>query len=75
MRDDLDPEGPSEADLDRFGGDTRPCPMCHADLYDDAEFCHVCGHVLHRETSPMGLWHWITVGLILLAFVFFMISA
>ncbi len=39
-------EGPSQADIEQFGGDSRPCPHCGADVYDDAEWCHKCGKVL-----------------------------
>lgn len=39
-------EGPQEADLERFGGETRPCPRCGKDIYDEAEWCHACGHVM-----------------------------
>ena len=40
---DPDCEGPSEEDLERFGGDTRPCPRCGSEIYDEAPFCHRCG--------------------------------
>jgi len=42
-------EGPSEADLDRFGGDDRACPECGTDVYADAPFCHACGVALEDE--------------------------
>lgn len=39
-------EGPDQADLERFGADTAPCPKCGADIYDESPWCHKCGHVL-----------------------------
>lgn len=45
---DLD-EGPSDADLDRFGGETTRCPHCGAEVYDEAEWCHKCGAVMEKE--------------------------
>lgn len=43
---DEDDEGPSQADLERFGGDDVPCPSCGADVYHDAPFCPRCGHAI-----------------------------
>jgi len=40
---DLDPEGPDEADLARFGGDTRTCPTCGGEVHDLADQCPACG--------------------------------
>lgn len=39
-------EGPSDADLERFGGETTRCKSCGASVYDDSEWCHKCGAVL-----------------------------
>ncbi len=39
-------EGPTEADVERFGGVTRRCPECGTELYDDTELCWSCGHAL-----------------------------
>lgn len=58
MRDD---EGPSREDLARFGGETRPCPKCRADVYDEAEWCHKCGHVL-SEADESGPSPWFLAG-------------
>lgn len=43
--DDID-EGPSEADIERFGGETTRCKRCGASVYDDSDWCHKCGEVL-----------------------------
>lgn len=42
-------EDPSPEDMERFGGATRTCPSCKAEVYDDAELCHECGHVFSGE--------------------------
>jgi hypothetical protein len=54
-------EGPQEADLARFGGDTRPCPKCRADVYDDAEWCHACGQVLSQPAKEQTLPVWAVI--------------
>jgi predicted nucleic acid-binding Zn ribbon protein len=71
----LDPEGPSAADLERFGDPTHTCPECGAEVYEDSELCHICGHMFERparaKSSPLVLM--ITVVLVLallLLFVF-----
>src|SRR6185436_10271489 len=39
-------EGPSQADIDRFGDVTTKCPECGTELYDEAAVCWKCGHAL-----------------------------
>lgn len=62
-------EGPSQADLRRFGGETTLCPSCGAGVYDDAEWCHKCGAVMHPDTPGPKKWIVATVGLIIAGFV------
>ncbi len=62
-------EGPSEADMERFGGVTRPCPSCKADLYDDAEVCWKCGHALSGEASGPPKWVAVVAGVVVAAIV------
>ena len=57
-------DGPSEADLERFSGVTRPCPKCKADLYDEVEICWKCGH--HLSAKDEGPASWIVVTVIVL---------
>jgi hypothetical protein len=52
-------EGPSEDDLERFGGATRKCPECGTELYDDSEICWKCGHALSGR--PAGPKRWMVV--------------
>lgn len=53
-REDPDPEGPDEADLARFGGDTRPCPRCGGEIHDLADRCPNCGEWSDGSDEPQG---------------------
>ncbi|MBS0197982.1 MAG: hypothetical protein JSR77_14595 [Planctomycetes bacterium] len=66
-RDEFD-EGPSAEDVERFGGVTRPCPVCKAELYDDAELCWKCGHALSNQPQARPVWI-IVMGVIALALI------
>lgn len=56
-------EGPSEADIERFGSDDRPCPECGTEIYADAPFCHVCGVALEGdETARPGRSSFVAIG-------------
>ena len=65
----LDPEGPSRADLERFGDEFRTCPECGADVYDQAELCPKCGHAFGQQRHSAPVWVYLTVGFVLVAFV------
>jgi len=68
--DDLDPDGPSEADIEKFGAESRVCPECGSDMYDDSTFCPECGHALIDTThSGMPKWAMVVVVVVLIAFV------
>lgn len=69
--DELD-EGPSEADLEQFGGVTRPCPACKTDLYDDAAVCWKCGHAINSEPKGLPVWVMVTAAVVLVGFLFVM---
>lgn len=47
----LDPEGPSAADLERFGGETVTCPLCGVETYDQTDMCHNCGAAIGLGTG------------------------
>lgn len=66
-------EGPQDADIDRFGGETRPCPKCGTDLYDEAEWCHKCGHVLTPADTKVPAWVMITAATLIACFALFLI--
>ncbi|MDQ7014320.1 MAG: zinc ribbon domain-containing protein [Planctomycetota bacterium] len=68
----LDPDGPSAADLDEFGGEFIRCPHCGQEHYDQAELCPHCG--MAREDEPEGgvpIWAIITTVVVLMAIVLF----
>jgi predicted nucleic acid-binding Zn ribbon protein len=52
----LDPEGPSAADLDRFGDELVTCPNCGSQIYDQSEICPKCGHILETPAKRLPLW-------------------
>ncbi|MEM9166733.1 MAG: zinc-ribbon domain-containing protein [Planctomycetota bacterium] len=66
----LDPEGPSPEDLERFDRDGSDCPSCGAEVYDDATVCPICGELLTAEpgSGPSKLTIAV-VGLVIAAFV------
>jgi hypothetical protein len=68
-------EGPSEADLERFGGVTQTCPECGTELYDDVGVCWNCGTPvgIGRRKSRGGPWAAIVVALILIAFILYFV--
>lgn len=72
-------EGPSDADLDRFGGETRPCPECRGEVYDESEWCPRCGHAMSSEemaSATPGVKPWVvaTALAVVAAFVAAMIA-
>ncbi|MCH2135627.1 MAG: zinc ribbon domain-containing protein [Phycisphaerales bacterium] len=74
-------EGPSEADLDRFGDDDNAggfCPDCGAEVWDQAEFCQTCGgqiggRVLGRPKVEHDLQRRLTVVVVVLVLVGFVL--
>lgn len=52
FEEDLDPEGPSEADLEAFDADddsdTIVCPYCRRAVYAEAEWCPYCERWIER---------------------------
>jgi hypothetical protein len=68
---DVDPDGPSEADLERFGGVTINCAGCGTELLDDVQECWKCGRAVGaaKGSHESGLPTWAvltTVVLVLL---------
>ncbi len=66
--DDDDDDGPSAADLERFGGETRTCPECGKEVYDDTAVCYHCGHAFEgtAEGSPNKAKPWVVVVVVLM---------
>ncbi len=60
-------DGPTDADLERFGGVTRTCPKCRTEVYDDAELCWNCGHAFSgAPRAPKAIW--IVTAIVLVVF-------
>lgn len=47
-------DGPSARDLDRLKDDTRSCPNCTSDIWDQADQCPVCGFPLDGSEPLPG---------------------
>lgn len=71
-QDDIDPEGPSAEDLERFGSQFRSCPACGAEVYDQAEVCPECLAPM-SATRSQGLptWAILAACAVLVTFVLF----
>jgi len=71
LDDELDPEGPSEDDLERFSGATVRCPGCGGEVHDESVSCPRCGEFMEDSSgSPARGTSWWTIavgGAILLA--------
>lgn len=66
---DGDPDGPSQADIDRFSDVTVKCPECGTELFDDVAICWNCGRPVGSGAPGEGklpLWV-IIVALLLIA--------
>ena len=65
--DDLDDREYPDADpWEDDSTDTRECPACGADVYEDADQCPVCGEFLMPDThvwSDKPTW-WIVLGIL-----------
>lgn len=66
-REEIDDDGPQQADLDELGEDgqtdTEPCPSCGADIYESADRCPACGDwILSRaDVRSIKPWWWIVL--------------
>lgn len=65
-------EGPSDEDIERFGGVTQRCPECETELYDDVTVCWNCGHVLSSTRQPSAS-RWVTVIVVLIIIAIFIV--
>jgi hypothetical protein len=50
-RPDADDDGPLAQDLERFGGETKTCPECKKEVYDDTAVCYHCGWAFEGEAA------------------------
>ncbi|MHC4294952.1 MAG: hypothetical protein ACYSTL_05145 [Planctomycetota bacterium] len=60
----LKDEGPLSIDLEELGDDapseTVPCPLCSAEVYEDADRCNICGQYIspHLQNQPLQAIWW-----------------
>jgi len=66
----LDPEGPSGADLDRFGDELTPCRHCGKHIYDQAEICPHCGGYVVESSKTISVWSLAGVLLLIVLLLF-----
>lgn len=67
----LDPEGPSGADLDRFGDELTRCKRCGQSMYDQATVCPSCGELVEEGEKRLSVWMILgLIGLIVLMLMF-----
>jgi len=59
-------DGPTDADLEKFGGVTRTCPECKTEVFDDAEVCWKCGRAFMGGDAKTSRAVWWVIGLIVL---------
>lgn len=72
--DDSDPEGPSAADIERFGDVTVKCPECGTELFDDVALCWKCGRAVGSGVGREGKtsrWTIAVVVVLIAAFLLF----
>ncbi len=66
-------EDPSAEDLERFSAETRACPECSTEVYDEASVCPRCGHIFEGDApggaTRMPMWAVAGAILALLAFL------
>ena len=61
-----DPDLPDEDDSDDEEVETRPCPSCGKQVYEDSEQCPHCGNYITWSTSAWSdrPWWWVALGLL-----------
>lgn len=70
--DDLHPEGPSQADLERFDADSDTCPSCGSEVYADTALCPICGTAIgdRIDAGAGGPKPWIVAIVLVLVLTF-----
>ncbi len=74
---DVDPDGPSAADLERFGDVTVKCTGCGTELLDDVAECWKCGRAVGAASShESGRPNWFVftaIGLIVVVILWYVL--
>lgn len=61
-----DDDGPSAADVARFGDVTVKCPECGTELFDDVAICWQCGRALGASGDAKGPPMWAVIVVVVL---------
>ena len=76
----LEDEGPQETDLrdlsDEGEVDTVPCPICGAEVYEDAQRCPHCGGYITGDLPQRssGAWWWVVLSLVIVAIAVYLLT-
>jgi hypothetical protein len=62
-----DDDGPSDADLERFGHVTTKCPACGTEIMDDVAICYKCGHAILDPMHAKHHWLWWAIAILVVA--------
>jgi len=65
-QDDEDEYDDEEEDADEeYDCETRPCPFCKKEIYEQAELCPHCGRYISDEDLPARHPPWVIVGAVI----------
>jgi uncharacterized OB-fold protein len=66
--DEIDPEGPSEEDLDRLNNRTARCTECGEEIFDYTDVCPYCGAFqIEAERAKQERSPWLTIAIVVMA--------
>lgn len=66
--DEIDPEGPSEEDLDRLNSRAARCTECGEEIFDYTDVCPYCGGFqIETERARQQRSPWLTVAIVVMA--------
>ncbi|MCA9277764.1 MAG: hypothetical protein H6815_03150 [Phycisphaeraceae bacterium] len=67
---DLDPEGPTQDDIERFNSPTVRCKNCNRETFDDIGACPHCGELVDTVSEKrLPAWALVTVAAVLIGVV------
>ncbi|QDT01461.1 zinc ribbon domain-containing protein [Adhaeretor mobilis] len=65
---------PDDEEDDELAVDTRPCPTCGAEVYEDAQRCALCGEYVTFRNPALEGWPWWFVALGLVGIIGVMLA-
>lgn len=63
-------DGPTAADIERFGDVTQTCPECGKEVFDDTDICYHCGHAIRKDPASARTPRWVIVVIIIIVLTF-----